>query len=98
MPVYATQDQPFTAQAHGLHWAADPGPSDVVTRMRQATCGQCWQNDPGEPCQHLPLEGDHVARYERAYRRGAISKTEYGLALIRAVVFTKATIIPAGAL
>jgi hypothetical protein len=58
---------------------------DTVTRVRplaelrrearRMPCSQCWQQ-PGKPCTRVYPPGDHVARYERAYRTGLLSAAE----------------------
>lgn len=47
-----------------------PQPLTPAQAARQCSCGQCWAR-PGTPCQQSP-EGDHLARYMRARRRGLI--------------------------
>jgi len=47
---------------------------EICQAARQANCGECWQK-PGKPCAHDP-EGDHVARFGRAARRGLITGPE----------------------
>ena len=41
------------------------------TSVLDVTCGDCWAQ-PGTPCQCAP-EGEHAARYDRAYRRGVLT-------------------------
>jgi hypothetical protein len=63
--------------------------SEVCEAVRQANCGECWQA-PGKPC---TPEGDHVARFGRAMRRGLISGPDL-LAVLGALdAFTMATVI-----
>ena len=68
---------------------------EIREAARQANCGECWQV-PGKPC---TPEGDHVARFGRAMRRGLISGPDL-LAVLGALdAFTMATVIcdaPAG--
>ena len=64
--------------------------------VRQANCGECWQV-PGKPC---TPEGDHVARFGRAMRRGLIAGPELIAVLQSLDAFTSATIVcdvPGGA-
>jgi hypothetical protein len=71
--------------------AAPRSPSDISQAARQANCGECWAV-PGESCTRDP-EGDHVARFGRAMRRGLISGPEL-LAVLGALdAFTMATVI-----
>jgi hypothetical protein len=45
-------------------------PQATVAECVQITdCGLCWQV-PGPPCEP---EGNHLARYNRGYRRGLVS-------------------------
>jgi hypothetical protein len=65
---------------------------------RQVNCGECWQV-PGKPCTSDP-DGDHVARFGRAMRRGLIAGPELIAVLQSLDAFTSATIvcdIPGGA-
>jgi hypothetical protein len=62
---------------------------EICEAARQANCGECWQV-PGKPC---TPEGDHVARFGRAMRRGLISGPDL-LAVLGALdAFTMATVI-----
>jgi len=71
--------------------------ADICQAVRQANCGECWQV-PGKPCTRNP-EGDHVARFGRAARRGLITGPELVSVLGAFDVFTTATIVrtPGGA-
>ena len=69
---------------------------EICELVRQANCGECWQV-PGKPC---TPEGDHVARFGRAMRRGLISGPELIAVLQSLDAFTSATIVcdvPGGA-
>ena len=69
---------------------------EICELVRQANCGECWQV-PGTPC---TPEGDHVARFGRAMRRGLISGPELIAVLQSLDAFTSATIVcdvPGGA-
>lgn len=71
---------------------------EIIADARRANCGECWQR-PGMPCTQDP-DGDHVARFGRAFRRGLISGPDLVTVLGTAGVFTLATIIyntPGGA-
>jgi hypothetical protein len=63
----------------------------ICEAARRATCGECWQV-PGEPCTQLP-EGDHVARFGRAARRGLLSGAELVAVLGTLDAFTTATVV-----
>ena len=62
---------------------------EICEAARLANCGECWQV-PGKPC---TPEGDHVARFDRAMRRGLITGPDLIGVLQRLVVFTTATIV-----
>ena len=65
--------------------------AEVCQAARQANCGECWQV-PGVPCARNP-EGDHVARFGRAARRGLITGPELVAVLSPLDAFTTATVI-----
>jgi hypothetical protein len=44
-------------------------------RVRLANCPQCWQR-PGRPCTISGPAGDHLARWQRAERRGLIDRAD----------------------
>ncbi len=68
-------------QARSLH--------EICADARRANCGECWQV-PGKLC---TPEGDHVARFGRAMRRGLISGADL-IAVLQALdAFTGATIV-----
>jgi hypothetical protein len=69
---------------------------EICELVRQANCGECWQV-PGKPC---TPEGDHVARFGRAMRRGLIAGPELIAVLQSLDAFTGDTVvcdIPGGA-
>jgi hypothetical protein len=68
---------------------------ELCELARMCPCGECWQV-PGKPC---APEGDHVARFGRAARRGLITGPELVVVLGAFDVFTTATIVrtPGGA-
>jgi hypothetical protein len=47
----------------------------VAQAARLANCSQCWQR-PGRPCTVSGPPGDHLARYQRAERRGLITRAD----------------------
>ena len=79
---------PAVPQPRSLH--------EIYADTRRATCGECWQV-PGKPC---TPEGDHVARFGRATRRGLISGPDLVTVLGQLGAFTTATVVetPGGAL
>ncbi len=69
---------------------------EICELARLVNCGECWQV-PGKPC---TPEGDHVARFGRAMRRGLISGPDLVAVLQALVVFSNDTIVrdvPGGA-
>lgn len=70
-------------------------PAEVCASARLATCGECWAG-PGQPC---TPEGDHVARFGRAVRRGLVTGPELIAVLNGLESFTTATVVenPGGA-
>ena len=71
--------------------------AEICAAARQANCGECWAN-PGEPCTHNP-EGDHVARFGRAARKGLITGPELVAVVSGFMAFTTTTVVatPGGA-
>jgi hypothetical protein len=63
--------------------------AEICQAARHANCGECWQV-PGKLC---TPEGDHVARFGRAARRGLITGPELVAVLGAFDVFTTATIV-----
>ena len=62
---------------------------EICAAVRHVNCGECWQV-PGMPC---TPEGDHVARFGRALRRGLITGPDL-IAVLQALdAFTSATIV-----
>jgi hypothetical protein len=62
---------------------------EICEAARLVNCGECWQV-PGKPC---TPEGDHVARFGRALRRGLVTGPEL-IAVLQALdAFTSATIV-----
>jgi hypothetical protein len=60
--------------------AGEQAPSDTppaavtpAELVRLANCPQCWQR-PGKPCTLSGPPGDHLARWQRAERRGLIGR------------------------
>jgi hypothetical protein len=73
---------------------------EICAAARLANCPQCWQR-PGPPCTVSGTPGDHLARYQRAERRGLITRAELvGVAAVVAGldVIAAHVIIPGGAL
>ena len=70
---------------------------ELCQLARMCSCGECWAG-PAVPCTRNP-EGDHVARFNRAMRRGLISGPELVLVLNALPPFSTYTIVetPGGA-
>ena len=64
---------------------------EIRELARRVNCGECWQV-PGKPCT-LDPEGNHVARFGRAMRRGLISGQDLIAVLQTLDAFTSATIV-----
>jgi len=47
----------------------------AVPAVRLANCPHCWQR-PGRPCTVTGSPGDHLARWQRAERRGLIGRED----------------------
>jgi hypothetical protein len=69
---------------------------ELCELARMCPCGECW-TAPGTPC---APEGDHVARFGRAARRGLISGPDLVAVLSQLDAFTTATVVetPGGSL
>ena len=59
-------------------------------------CGVCWQR-PGRPCTVTGPDGYHLARFERAHRRGLITRAELSGVLAGLVVIAERVIVLDGA-
>jgi hypothetical protein len=68
----------------------------VAERVRLANCPQCWQR-PGRPCTITGPDGDHLARWQRAERRGLITRAELAAAVDGLDVIAPHVIIRDGA-
>ena len=83
-----------TGEDHDQHYGRQSPPAarslhEIREAARLANCGECWQV-PGTPC---TPEGDHVARFGRAMRRGLISGPDLIAVLQALVVFTNDTVV-----
>ena len=47
----------------------------VTDLVRLANCPHCWQR-PGKACTVAGVPGDHLARWQRAERRGLVSRED----------------------
>jgi len=65
--------------------------AELCELARMCPCGACWAR-PGEPCTRDP-EGDHVARYGRAMRKGLLTGPELIAVLGALDAFTNTTIV-----
>jgi hypothetical protein len=62
---------------------------EICGAARLANCGHCWQV-PGKPC---TPEGDHLARFGRALRRGLITGPDLIAVLQTLDAFTNETVV-----
>jgi hypothetical protein len=75
---------------------APRGAVAVTDLVRLANCPQCWQR-PGRPCTVSGPPGDHLARWQRAERRGLITRAELAAAVATLDVIAPHVIIRDGA-
>jgi hypothetical protein len=68
----------------------------IADLVRMANCPHCWQR-PGRPCTVSGPAGDHLARWQRAERRGLISRAELAAAVAGLEVIAEHVIIRDGA-
>ena len=68
-------------------------PADLA---RMANCPHCWQR-PGRPCTIAGPPGDHLARWQRAERRGLITRADLAAVVAGLDVIAPHVIIRDGA-
>ena len=68
----------------------------VADLVRMANCPHCWQR-PGRPCTITGPAGDHLARWQRAERRGLISREALAAAVAGLEVIAGHVIVRDGA-
>ena len=66
--------------------------ADICRDALGANCGHCWAC-PGEPCRSALSGGIHVARLDRAYRRGIVSPADFMAAIGALGAFTEASVL-----
>jgi hypothetical protein len=71
-------------------------PVAVADLVRMANCPHCWQR-PGRPCTITGPDGDHLARWQRAERRGLISREDLAAAVAGLEVIAGHVIVRDGA-
>ena len=54
----------------------------VAAQARLVNCPQCWQR-PGKPCTFAGPAGNHLARCQRAERRGLIGREDLAAVVAR---------------
>ena len=64
--------------------------------VRLANCPHCWQR-PGRPCTITGIPGDHLARWQRAERRGLIGREDLAAVVAGLEVIAAHVIIRDGA-
>jgi hypothetical protein len=67
---------------------------EIREAARLANCPQCWQR-PGPAC---TVSGDHLARYQRAERRGLIGREDLAAVVAGLEVIAAHVIVRGGAL
>jgi hypothetical protein len=72
------------------------GLDEIRADVRLANCPQCWQR-PGQPCTVSGPPGDHLARYQRAERRGLIGREDLAAVVAGLEVIAAHVIIRDGA-
>ena len=68
----------------------------AVPAVRLANCPHCWQR-PGCPCTVTGSPGDHLARWQRAERRGLIGREDPAAVVAGLEVIAAHVIIRGGA-
>lgn len=68
----------------------------VTDLVRMANCPHCWQR-PGRPCTVSGAPGDHLARWQRAERRGLIGRADLAAVVVGLEVIAGHVIIRDGA-
>jgi hypothetical protein len=68
----------------------------LAERVRLANCPQCWQRS-GQPCMVTGPAGDHLARWQRAERRGLIGREDLAAVVAGLEVIAGHVIIRDGA-
>jgi hypothetical protein len=69
----------------------------AAERVRLANCAHCWQR-PGRPCTITGVPGDHLARWQRAERRGLIGREDLAAVVAGLEVIAGHVLIRDGAL
>ena len=72
------------------------GIDEIREAVQLANCPQCWQR-PGRPCTVSGLPGDHLARWQRAERRGLIGREDLAAVVAGLEVIAAHVIIRDGA-
>ena len=67
----------------------------ATEHVRLANCPQCWQR-PGRPCTVTGPPGDHLARWQRAERRGLIGREDLAAVVAGLEVIAPPVIIRGG--
>jgi hypothetical protein len=68
----------------------------VTDLVRLANCPQCWQR-PGRACTVSGASGDHLARWQRAERRGLIGREDLAAVVAGLEVIASHVIVRDGA-
>ena len=68
--------------------------SDAQATARQQSCSACHAR-PGVPCQTIPEDGDHLARYCGAEKKGALTRRQLAAVIGRLDAIARWVIVPA---
>jgi hypothetical protein len=71
----------------------DHTPAEAAALALLVVCGHCWAA-PGVPCMFSGPAGQHLARYQRAERRGLITRAELAAVVAGLDVIAAHVIIP----
>ena len=74
-----------------------PAPPQAMAAelVRMANCPHCWQR-PGRPCTISGPPGEHLARWQRAERRGLITRADLEAVVARLEVIAAHVMIRDG--
>ena len=72
--------------------AATEALAGITGAALAANCGHCWAA-PGEPCATALSGGMHLARLDRAYRRGLLTAADFMLVVDTLDAFTEASVL-----
>lgn len=65
-------------------------PAEAAAVAREVNCDHCWQR-PGLPCNP---RGEHLARYQRAERKGLLSREDLATVVVGLEVIAGHVYVP----